>query len=221
MPEMHLRQPRCTYSACGPFTKNKERIKKIKETGDSRYIYQNKLGKACFQHDMAYGDFKDLNRITFADKLLRDEGCDTAKDPIYDGYQRGVASVVYNFFDKKTSCSSIKNENISNKESAKDLHKRIIRNFNKRKVHLSFTDNIWGAHLADMQLINELNKGFRFLLCVIEIYSKYAWIIIPLKDKKSITITHTFQKILKASNRKLNKIWVDKGNGFYNRSMKS
>ena len=71
-----------------------------------------------------------------------------------------------------------------------------------------------------MQLINELNKEFRFLLCVIEIYSKYAWII-PLKDKKSITITHTFQKILKASNRKLNKIWVDKGNGFYNRSMKS
>ena len=122
--------------------------------------------------------------------------------------------------DKKTSCSSIKNENIPNKESAKDLHKPIIRNFNKRKVHLSFIGNIWGAHLADMQLTNELNKGFRFLLCVIEIYSKYAWII-PLKDKKSITITHTFQKILKKSNRKLNKIWVDKGNGFYNRSMKS
>ena len=108
MPEMHLRQPRCTYSACGPFTKNKERIKKIKETGDSRYIYQNKLGKACFQHDMANGDFKDLNRITFADKLLRDKGCNTAKDPIYDGYQRGLASVVYNFLTRKLLVAVLK-----------------------------------------------------------------------------------------------------------------
>ena len=62
MPEMHLRQPGFTYSACGPFTKNKERIKKIKETEDSRHIYQNELDKTCFQHDMVYGDFKDLNR---------------------------------------------------------------------------------------------------------------------------------------------------------------
>ena len=70
MPEMHLRQPGFTYSACGPFTKNKERIKKIKKTGDSKYIYQNQLDKACFRHDMAYGDFKDLNRRTFADNVL-------------------------------------------------------------------------------------------------------------------------------------------------------
>ena len=69
MPEMHLRQPGFTYSACGPFTKNKER-KKFKKTGDSKYIYQNQLDKACFRHDMAYGDFKDLNRRTFADNVL-------------------------------------------------------------------------------------------------------------------------------------------------------
>ena len=70
MPEMHLRQPGFTYSSCGPFTENKEKIKKFKETGHSRYIYQNELDKACFQHDMAYGDFKGLNRRTFANKVL-------------------------------------------------------------------------------------------------------------------------------------------------------
>ena len=73
MPEIHLKQPGFTYSACGPFTKNKERIQKFKETGDTIYIYKNELGKACFQHDMAYGDFKDLKRRTASDKMLRDK----------------------------------------------------------------------------------------------------------------------------------------------------
>ena len=70
MPEMHLRQPGFTYSSCGPFTENKGKIKKFKETRHSRYTYQNELDKACFQHDMAYGDFKGLNRRTFANKVL-------------------------------------------------------------------------------------------------------------------------------------------------------
>ena len=99
MPEMHLRQPGFTLSLCGSFTKNKERIKKQRK-GDSRYIYQNELDKACFQHDMAYGDFKDLNRRTAADKILRDKSFNIAKDPKYDGYQHGLASIVYKFFDK-------------------------------------------------------------------------------------------------------------------------
>ena len=103
--------------------------------------------------------------------------------------------MVYKFFDKKTSGSGIKNENISNKILAEELHKPIIRKFNKRKVHSSFTDNIWGADLADMQLISKFNKGFRLLLCVIDIYSKYTWVI-PLKDKKGNTITNSFQKNL-------------------------
>ena len=106
MPEMHIRQP--GFSACGPFTRNKERIQKFKETGDSRYIHQKELDKACFQHDMVYGDFKDLNRRTFAEKLLRDKAFNIAKDPKYDGYQRGLASVVYKFFDKKMSGRGIK-----------------------------------------------------------------------------------------------------------------
>ena len=94
MPEMHLRQPGFTYSVCGPFSKNKERIKKFKETGDTSYIYKNKLHKACFQHDMAYGDFKDLAKRNAADKVLRDEAFKIASDQKYDGYQRGLASMV-------------------------------------------------------------------------------------------------------------------------------
>ena len=109
MPARHLRQPGLIYCACGPFTRNKERIKKFKETGDSQYIYQNELDKASFQHDMAYGDFKDLTKITASDKILRDEAYSIAKNPKYDGYQRGLASMVYRVFDKKSSGTGNKN----------------------------------------------------------------------------------------------------------------
>ena len=98
MPEIHLRQPGFTYSACGPFTKNKERMQKFKQTGDSRYIYRNQLDKACFQHDMAYGDFKDLTKRTAAEKVLRDKAFNIAKDRKYDGYQRGLASMTVCFY---------------------------------------------------------------------------------------------------------------------------
>ena len=103
MPEMHLKQPGFSYSACGKFTKNKERIKKFKERGDTDYTYKNELDKTCFQHDMAYGDFKDLKRKTFSDKVLRDKVFKLASDPKYDGYERGLASMVYKCFEKKSS----------------------------------------------------------------------------------------------------------------------
>ena len=106
-----------------------------------------------------------------------------------------------------------------NKELVEELHQPVIRKFKKRKVHSIFIDNIWGAAVPDMQLISKLIKGICFLLCFIDIFSKYAWVI-PLKDKKGITITNAFQKILKESNRKPNKIWVDKGSEFYNNSFK-
>ena len=89
MLEMHLKQPRFTYSACGPFTKNKERIQKFKETENTDYIYKNELDKACSQHDMAYGDFKDLTKRTVPGKVLRDKAFNIAKNPQYDGYQQG------------------------------------------------------------------------------------------------------------------------------------
>ena len=187
MPEMHLRQPQFTYSFCGPFTKNKERTQKFKETGDSKYIYRNELDKACFQHDMAYGDFQDLARRTAANKVLRDKAFNIAKDPKCDGYQRGLVSMAYN------------------EQLAEELHKPIIRKLKKRKVYSAFRDNIWGADLADMQLISKFVKGFRFLLCVIGIFSKYVWVV-PLKDKKVISIVNPFQSIFNKSNRKPNKI---------------
>ena len=110
--KMRLRQPGFTYSACEPFTKNKERIETFKETGDSRYIYQNELDKGCFQHDVAYGDFKDLPRRKAYDKILRDKAFTNAKNLKYDGYQRVLASMVYNVFDKNTSVGTVKNENM-------------------------------------------------------------------------------------------------------------
>ena len=102
MPEMQLKQPGFTYSACGPFTKNKERIQKFKETEDTSYIYKNKLDNACFQHDKAYGDFKDLAKRTASDKILRDKAFNNVQNPEYDGYQR-LASMVYKFFDQKSA----------------------------------------------------------------------------------------------------------------------
>ena len=147
---------------------------------------------------MTYGDFKGLNRRTAAYKVLRDKAFNIAKNPKYVGYQRGLALQVYKYFDKKTG-GTVKNKNISNKELAEELHKPITRKINKRKVHSPFTGNIWGGDLADMQLISKFNKGLRFLLCAIDIYSKNAWVI-PLKYKKRITITNAFQKILDESN---------------------
>ena len=102
MPEKHLKQPGYTYNTCGPFTKNKERIKKFKETGDTSYIHKKELDKTCFHHDMAYGDFKDIARRTASDKVLRDKAFNIAKNPKYYGYQRGLASMVYKLFDKKS-----------------------------------------------------------------------------------------------------------------------
>ena len=163
MPEMHLKQPGFTYSACGPFTKNKERIQKFKETGDTSYIYKNELDKACFQHDMAYGDFKDLAKRTASDKVLGNKAFNIAKNPIYDGCQRGLASMVYKFFDKKFASSGFNIEVKPNEQLAEELHKPIIKEFKKRTVYSGSKDNIWGADLADMQLISNFNKGFRFL----------------------------------------------------------
>ena len=142
---------------------------------------------------MAYGDFKDIARRTASDKILRDKAFNIAKNPKYDGYQRGLASMVYKFFDKKISgplgrpLSSasliVNNDTKQNLQLAEESHKPIIRKFEKRKVYSGFKDNIWGVDLADMQLISKFCKGFRFVLCVIHIFSKYAWFgRVSLKD---------------------------------------
>ena len=133
---------------------------------------------------MAYGGFKDLTRRTASDKMLRYKAFNIAKNPKYDGYQRGLASIIYKFFDKQTyggvatlgqsenlstlNKSTIENDNISNKELAEELHKQIIRKFNKRKIDSPFIDNIWGSDLAQMQLISKSgnsknSKSFKWI----------------------------------------------------------
>ena len=191
LPEMHLKQLGFTYSACGPFTKNKERIENFMKTGNTDFIYKNELDKACFQHDIGYGKSKDLVRRTESDKVLKDKAFKIANDPKYDGYQRGLTSVVYKFFDKKSKESGIINE--SNYQLANELHKPIIKTFKKRKVSSSFRDNIWGVNLADMQSLGKFNKGIKYLLCAIDLFSKYAWVI-PLKNKKGTVLLMHFKK---------------------------
>ena len=145
---MHLKQPGFTYNDCSPFTKNKERIQKFKETRDIKYIQKSELDKACFQHDMAYGDFKDLAKLTALDKVSSNEAFNIAKAPKYDSYQRGLASMAYNVFDKKSSSSGDNKNKIKQnqliKQLAEELHKTLIRKFKilKRTGYSSFKDYI-------------------------------------------------------------------------------
>ena len=131
LPEMHLKQPGLTYSACGPFTRSKERIDKFMQTGNTGFIYRNELDKTCFQHDMTYGKSKDLTKRIQWDKVSRDKAFKIAIDPKYDGYQRGLASMVHKFFDKKSSGSGVDTE--PNYQLANELHRQIIRKFKRTK----------------------------------------------------------------------------------------
>ena len=166
--------------------------------GGEEIIRDSRVDKVCFQHDKAYGDFKDLTRRTAFDKILRDKTFNIAKNLQYDEHQGGLALTVYKFVDKNFSGGGIKNENMSDQQLAEELCKLIIRKSKERKAQSTFIDNIWVADLADMRLISKFDKGICFLLCVIDLYSKYAWVL-PLKDKKGITITNAFQKIFEKS----------------------
>ena len=130
---------------------------------------------------------------------MKNKAFKIASDPKYDGYQRALTSMVYKFFDKKSaslnksSGSGIANE--PNYQLANELHKPIIRKFIKRKVYSLFRDNIWGVDLADMQSSSKYNKEIKYLLCATDMFSKYAWVV-PLKDKRGITIVNAFQKLI-------------------------
>ena len=169
MPELHLVDPIVKkYSAHGPFTKHTQRIQDFLNTGKLSYIYKNGLDKACFEHDMTYNKFKELEKITQSDIVLENKALNSNLK--YNGYERGLASMLYKFFDKKSKGSGLK----ENQQLANEFHKPILRNFKKRKVYSSSKDNIWGVDLADMQLISKYNKGIRYLLYVIDLFSKYA-----------------------------------------------
>ena len=143
MPEMHLKQPGFTYSACGPFSKNKEKIEKFMQTRNTNFIYKSELDKACFRQDTVYGKSKDLEKRTQSDKVWKDKAFKIANDPKYDGYQRGLASMVYKFFDKKSSGSGIANE--PNYQLANELHKPIIKIRKRKEKFIHFLETIfWG-----------------------------------------------------------------------------
>ena len=195
--------------------------KELKNLSKLDYIYRNELDKACFQHDSAYADHKDLINRTKSDKVLTDKAYNIASNPEYDGYQGGLASMVYKFFDKKsmgigTAKPSSLERIVKDSSSilANELHKPVIKKCNKRKVYSQFKDNIsgggggGGVDLADMQSLSRKIKGIKYLLCVIDLFSKYAFVV-PLKDKKETSIVYAFDKIIKQSKRKPNKIWVD------------
>ena len=129
MPELHLKQAGFTYSACGLFTRKKERIEKFMQTGNIDFIYRNEFDKAYFQHDMAYGKSKDLAKRTQSDKVLRDKAFKIVSDQKYDGYQRGLASMAYKFFNKKSSRSGVDAE--TNYQLANELPRQIIRKFKR------------------------------------------------------------------------------------------
>ena len=158
--------------------------------------------------------------------MLRVKAFDIASNPEYDSYQTGLASMVYKFFDKKSTAELTAKPSAlartgsgfkkpSSSILADELHKPIIRKFNKRQVYSQFEDNVWGVDLADTQSLSRKNKGIKYILCAIDLFSKYAFVI-PLKDKKGISIINAFNKIIKQSNRKPNKIWVDQEGEFYN-----
>ena len=169
---------------------------------------------------MAYGKSKDLAKRTQSDKVLRDKAFKVASDPKYDGYQRVLASMVYKFFNKKSSVSGVETSLATepNYQLANELHRQITRKFQRRKVYLSFRNDIWGVDLADMQSLSKYNKRIKYLLCAIDLFSKYAWVV-PIKDKKGTSIVNAFQKII-SEGRKPNKIWVDQGGEFYNKLFK-
>ena len=121
--------------------------------------------------------------------------------------------MVYNFFDKKTESGESVNEQL-----AEQLHKPVTKKFKRRKVYARFKDNIWAADLAEMESLSSKNKNVKYLLCVIDVFTKYAWVK-PLKDKKGKTVLNAFIEIVNESNRKPNKLWVDQGREFYNKLM--
>ena len=223
MPEMHLWDPKVKkYSACGPFTRHQKRIDMFMKDGRLSHILKIRFDAACFQHDSAYAKYKDRANRKQSDIVLKNKALKIATDPRVNGYRRGLASMVYKFFNERTKGSGINNKgNLQvNSQLAEELHKPIIKNFKRRKVYSSFKDNIWGVDLADMQLISKYNKGIKYLLCVIDLFSRYAWII-PLKNIKGESIAEGFKKVLDDSNSKPNKISVDHESEFYNNKFKS
>ena len=197
---MYLKQPGFTCSSCGPFTKHCERIQKFRETGNLKHLCRNELDKAYFAHDAAYSESKDLSKRTISDKVLKDRAYEIGRNPGYrmimdiKGYQSALVSMVYKFFDEKTGSGvrATSKAGLSvNKQLAEELHKPVPKKFKRRKVYVRFKDNVWPADLAEMGSLSSKNKNVKYLLCVIDVFIKYAWVK-HVKDKKAKTFLNAF-----------------------------
>ena len=185
---MHLKQPGFTYSACGRLNKYHEIIQKFRETGNCKQLYRNELEKACFAHNGADSNSKDLAKRTISNKILKNTAYEIARNRQYDGYERALASVVFKCFDKETGSVVSLNEQI-----AQELHKPVINKFKRRKVYARFKGNVWAADLAEMGSLFSKNKNVKYLLCVIDVFTKYVWVK-SLKDKKGKTVLNALSK---------------------------
>ena len=164
MPELHLKQPGFTYSACGPFTRNKKSIEKFWQTVNTDFIYKNELDKACLKDDMAHGKSKDLAKRSQSDKVLRDRAFITASDKKYGGYQRGLALMVYKLFDKKSSESGV--ATLFANKSATEQNYQLANEISKGRK----PKKIWADQRGEFD--KKLFKRF-FKIINIEMYSKY------------------------------------------------
>ena len=194
MPELHLKQPVFTYSACGPFTKHRERIQIFKDTGHLKHLHRNELKKACFAHGAAYCDSKGLAKRVISDNILKDRAYENATNCQYDGCHRALASIVCVFFDKKLGSGITVNEKV-----AKEIHTLAIEKLKRRQVYARFKDNIWVADLAEIQSLSSKNKNAKYLLYVIDVFTKYAWVR-TLRDKRGKTVLNAFIETVNESN---------------------
>jgi len=206
--ELHLADPVVgRYAACGPGTKHKDRIESYIKSGDTSHIFKNDLDKHCFYHDSSYDQYKDVPNRLIADRKLMDGAYEIASDQSKNGYERMLASMVYKFFEKKIQLGQGINDDIL----ADELHKPIRHTFKRRKVIAHKANQIWACDLVDMTKVYTDN-GYRYILNVVDCFSKYAWSI-PLKSKKTEDLIDSFKRLFKS--QKPEKLWWDEETGVY------
>jgi transposase InsO family protein len=206
--ELHLYDPVVgKYSACGPGTKHKDRIENYIKTGDTSHIFKNDLDKFCFYHDSSYDKYKDVPNRQIADKKLMDGAYEIVSDQSRNGYERMLASMIYKFFEKKIQLG----QGIQDDILVEELHKPIRHNFQRRKVVAHKAHQIWACDLVDMTSVYT-DSGYRYILNVVDCFSKYAWSI-PLKSKKTEELIEAFKRLFKS--QKPEKLWWDEESGVY------
>jgi Phospholipase A2-like domain len=180
----------------------------------------DRVDEAAYRHDMAYSAFPDTKMRNVADRVMVSELNEIPNPTIRERVERAVIKPILSTKANFGLGLSKKSKNLKwTDELADELHKPVTKHFRKRRVEVRGVDKIWAADLVDMQAFSEYNNGFKYLLCVIDNFSKYGWIVM-LKDKSGKSVAHAFEKIFSLG-RKPEKLWVDKGKEFYNKDVKA